>query len=94
MDSGQKIGHWPVDKKLDIGQWTKNSGQKNWTMDSAQKIGHWKVVDSRHWTLDSIENEQKIGQSPADSNWTVSVGKKTENAKKINHKNIVNIDCK
>ena len=40
-------------------------------MDSAQKIGHWKVVDSRHWTLDSIENEQKIGQSPADSNWTV-----------------------
>ena len=40
-------------------------------MDSAQKIGHWKVVDSRHWTLDSIENEQKIGQSLAGSNWTV-----------------------
>ena len=24
VDSGQKIGHWPVDKKLDIGQWIKN----------------------------------------------------------------------
>ena len=72
-------GQWTVDKKLDTGQWTKN-----WTADSGQKIvdkklnngqcakiGHWKVVDSRHWTLDSIENEQKIGQSPADSNWTV-----------------------
>ena len=33
VDSGQKIGHWPVDKKLDTGQWTKN-----WTADSGQKI--------------------------------------------------------
>ena len=52
-------------------------------MDSAQTIGHWKVVDSEHWTLDSIENRQKIGQSPADSNWTVSVGKKLKMQRKL-----------
>ena len=39
VDSGQKIGHWPVDKKLD------SSGQKigHWTVDSGQKIEQWTV---------------------------------------------------
>ena len=34
-------------------------------------------------TIDSIENGQKIGQSPADSNWTVSVGKKLKMQRKL-----------
>ena len=41
VDSGQKIGQWPVHKKLDIGQWTKlNNGQcaKNRTLESS---GQW-----------------------------------------------------
>ena len=53
-------------------------------MDSAQKIGHWKVVDSgvdtEHWT---VKNGQKIGQSPVDSNWTVSIGKKLKMQRKL-----------
>ena len=59
VDSGQKIGHWPVDKNwtADSGQRTVDSGQKNWTLDSGQKIGHWTVdkkLDIGQWTKNFV----------------------------------------
>ena len=74
LDSGQKIGqwtkNWTVDKKLNNGQCAKNR-----TLESS---GQWTLN-----TIDSIENVQKIGQSLADSNWTVSVGKKLKMQRKL-----------
>ena len=95
-------GQWTVDKKLDSGQWTKN-----WTLDSGQKIMEKKLNNgqcAKNRTLESsgqwILNTRQYREWT--KNWTVSgrqqldseCWKKIENAKKNNHKNIVNIDCK